>query len=106
EWRRQHDEISKTIWNLASLLVGSCVFCLITLGAPDASLVSSDARIVIPVANTSVSYMGFLFFGPAVLIGLNLYLHVYLEQRLRMGASKGQLLSPSVSNIGIPLAIM
>src|SRR5437773_11011416 len=71
------DEISKTIWNLASLLVASSVFCLIILGAPDVSLVSTDAKINIPVAGISVSYPDFLLFAPVFLIGLTLYLHVF-----------------------------
>src|SRR5712671_5246968 len=61
-WRPQHEEISKTIWRLASLLAGSCVFCIIILGAPDVSLVSTDAKITVPVAGITVSYGDFLLF--------------------------------------------
>jgi uncharacterized protein YjbI with pentapeptide repeats len=102
EWRRQHDEISKTIWSLVSLLAGACIFCLITLAAPDATLISPDAKISIPVVSSNVSYTGFLFFGPVVLIGMAVYLHVFIEQRLRVGSSKSQLSLPLVFNLGRP----
>ena len=104
EWRSQHDEISKTIWNLAWLLVASCLFCFITLGATDAVLVNRDAKINIPFAGTTVSYTGFLFFGPLVLIVLALYLHVFVEQRLRIGRLKDRPLSPFLFNLGRPSA--
>jgi hypothetical protein len=71
EWRRQHDEISGAITRVAFTLVVSSLFCLLTLGAPDVNLVSADARINVPIANTDVSYTGFLFFGPLVLIGIS-----------------------------------
>ena len=104
EWRSQHDEISKTIWGLASLLVACCLFCLITLGAPDSVLVNRDAKISIPFAGTQVSYTGFLLFGPLVLVVLALYLHVFIEQRLRIGLLKGHSLSPFLFNLGGPAA--
>ncbi len=104
EWRKQHDEVSNTIWNLTSILVATCIFCIVTLGASDATLVSNDANIEIPVAKTSVSYTGFLFFGPIILIGLTLYLQVFIEQRLKLGACKGQQSSPYLFNLGWPSA--
>jgi uncharacterized protein YjbI with pentapeptide repeats len=104
DWRSQHDEISKTTWNLAWLLIASCLFCLITLGAPDAVLVNRDAKINIPFAGTTVSYTGFLFFGPLILVVLAMYLHVFVEQRLRIGRLKDRPLSPFLFNLGLPSA--
>jgi hypothetical protein len=107
DWRSQHADVSKTIWNLTSLLVASSLFCLFVLGGPDASLVSTDAQISIPIASLLVSYTNFLLFGPAFLIGLTLYLHVFIEERLRLdranrpeSARDGQTLSPFLFNIG------
>jgi len=111
DWRSQHDEISKTIWNLTTVLVGSSLFCLFVLGAPDASLVSTDAKITIPVVSISASYADFLLFAPIFLIGVTLYLHVFIEKRLRMGrSSAAQIvpesppLSPYIFNLGIASA--
>jgi len=107
DWRSQYAEVSKTIWNLTSLLVASSLFCLFVLGGPDASLVSSDAQIAIPIASLVVSYTNFLLFGPAFLIGLTLYLHVFIEERLRLGradrpesAKNSQTPSPFLFNLG------
>src|SRR5262245_8660774 len=104
EWRRQHDEISKNVARVASLLGASCLFCVLTLGAPDATLISADAKIRIPFVNNDVSYLGFLLFGPLVLIGQALYLHVFIEQLIRLGASKNQYSLPFVFNLGRPAA--
>jgi uncharacterized protein YjbI with pentapeptide repeats len=89
-WRTQHDEISKTIWKLTTILVASCLFCVVILGAPDASLVSADAKISVPIASLTVSYGDFLLFGPLFLIGLSLYLHVFIEQLIRLRLYKSQ----------------
>jgi len=105
--RTQHDEISKTIWRLASLLAASSVFCIIILSAPDVSLVSTDAKITIPIASIEVSYADFLFFAPVFLIALTLYLHVFIEHRLRLGtrlSADGEPLSPFLFNLGRPSA--
>lgn len=110
DWRSQHDEISKTIWQLTSVLVGASLFCLFVLGAPDASLVSNDAKITIPIASITASYADFLLFGPIFLIGVTLYLHVFIEQRLRLGhpdfdhPASQEPLSPYIFNLGFASA--
>src|ERR1044071_7236958 len=71
--RSQCDEISKTIWNLTTVLSASCLFCCLMLAAPDATLVSADAKITIPIASLVLSYSDFLLLGPIFLIGLTLY---------------------------------
>ena len=63
EWKRQNDEISNTIRRTVLTLVIYCAFCLIMLGAPDASLLSSSENISLPFTNTEISYQGFLVFG-------------------------------------------
>jgi uncharacterized protein YjbI with pentapeptide repeats len=107
DWRSRHAEISKTIWNLTSLLVASSLFCLFVLGGPDASLVSTDAQISVPIASLVVSYTNFLLFGPVFLIGLTLYLHVFIEERHRLdradrpeSVTDSQTLSPFLFNLG------
>ena len=74
--RSQCDEVSKTIWNLTTVLVTACLFCGVMPAAPDASPVSADAKITIPIASLVVSYGDFLMLAPVVLITLTLYLHV------------------------------
>lgn len=45
DWKKQHDEISKAINKLLLVFIGFCFFCELALGAPDRSLLASDARI-------------------------------------------------------------
>lgn len=80
EWKRQNDEVSNTIRRTVLTLVIYCAFCIIMLGAPDASLLSASENINLPFTDTAVSYQGFLIFAPLILIGLSIFLHVNLRQ--------------------------
>ncbi len=80
DWKREHDEVSTTIRRVMITLIGYSFFCLLTLAAPDERLIKKDATIKIPFAGTDVDYGSFLFIGPAVLIGLTLYLHIFLAR--------------------------
>jgi uncharacterized protein YjbI with pentapeptide repeats len=99
EWHRQHDEISQTVLHIMGTLIATCLFCLLTLGAPDVSLISTDATIRIPVANTDISYTGFLLFGPIILIGLTFYLHVFLEQLFYLAPASDRYPLPFLFNL-------
>lgn len=103
ELSRQYEDIAKTIRNLMGILTSLCLFCIMTLGAPDVNLVTTDAKIKIPLANTDVSYAGFLLFGPLILIGLTFYLHLHIEQfyqiKTRLKTDTGSLVM-NVENLG------
>jgi uncharacterized protein YjbI with pentapeptide repeats len=109
ELRSQCDEISKTIWRLTTALAAGCLFCCVMLASPDATLVSADAKITIPIASLVISYSDFLLLAPVFLIGMTLYLHVFIEQLIRLRLSRGQLASSPASaallfNLGRPSA--
>ena len=72
-------DILKLINRLMYALLGAALFCLVVLFGPDASIIAADARLEIPVVDQEVSVRGFLFFGPFILISLNLYIHLYLS---------------------------
>jgi len=78
ELKRQHDEVSKAIDKLLLALIGFSVFCELALGAPDRSLLASDAQIQLPFANNSISFVAFLIIGPLVLIAFSFYLHIFV----------------------------
>jgi uncharacterized protein YjbI with pentapeptide repeats len=84
---------------LMLILIALCLFCLLTLGAPDVNLVSTDAKISMPVVNTEVSYSGFLLFGPLTLIGLTFYLHVFFERLFYLPPASGQYPLPFLFNM-------
>ena len=78
EWKRQHDEVSISLRRTMITMLGYSFFCLLTLAAPDVSLIAKDAKITVPFAGTEVSYQGFLMIGPLMLCALAIYLHILL----------------------------
>ena len=76
-WKKQHDAISNAINKLLLVLIGFCFFCALALGAPDRSLLASDAEIKLPFADTEISFVAFLIIGPLVLTAL-IVLSTYL----------------------------
>lgn len=98
EWKRQNDEVSNTIRRTVLTLVIYSAFCIIMLGAPDATLLSASENINLPFTNTEVSYQGFLIFGPLILIGLSIYLHVNLHQLYRFEHEPGKYPLPFIFN--------
>ena len=76
-----HDETSKTIKRVFFTLIGTCLFCVITLaGSSDAELLSPTATVKLPVLNYDISFYAFLIVGPVVLIALTIYLHIFVAQ--------------------------
>ena len=78
EWKRLHDETSQTIRRTMLTLAGFCFFSVLTLAAPDISLLSNEASVSLPFANTEISFTAFLFLGPLTLVGQVIYLHIFL----------------------------
>jgi uncharacterized protein YjbI with pentapeptide repeats len=99
EWQRQHDETSRTIFNVLLALVTFSFFCLLSLGAPDTSLLATDATIKLPFANTDISFGAFLFLGPVVLISLTIYLYIFVEYRRTLGVLSKDPGLPHVFNL-------
>ncbi len=77
-WQELHDEASKTIRRVMLTIVGYCFFCILTLGTPDALLVENNNKIKLPFANTDIDFSNFLIVGPIVLIGLVIYMHIFI----------------------------
>ena len=71
-------------------IVGFCLFCLLTLGAPDTNLLSTNAKIDIPFADTSVTYSAFITVGPLLLLGLSVYLQIFLGRWAELDIPDGR----------------
>ena len=102
QWKEQHGEVSGTIRRVMLLLLGYSFFCILTLGAPDASLVSSNAKIKIPFADTEIAFSSFILIGPLVLLGIAAYLHLFAGKLLELNhhpLSKDQAPLPYVFNM-------
>lgn len=77
-------EMLKLINRLMYVLLALALFCLVILFGPDVTIVAADAKLKIPFIDQEVSVSGFLFFGPFLLIALNLYIHLYLGSVYRL----------------------
>src|SRR5262249_3314598 len=78
EWKRQHDETSRAIFQVLVVIVTFSFFCLLSLGTPDVSLLAGNAALKLPFANTEISFAAFMFIGPVILIALTTYLHIFV----------------------------
>ncbi len=60
---------------MLAIVVYSC-FCLFTLATPDKDLLEN--KIVVPFANVEVNFFDFTIVGPAILVGLTIYLQIFV----------------------------
>ena len=98
-WKQQHNETSQTIHRTMLVLVTFSVFCLMTLGAADIWLLSSTAKIKLPFADTEMTFVAFLLIGPAVLLALTSYLHLFVGYHRVLGVPSKQQGLPYVFNL-------
>jgi Pentapeptide repeats (8 copies) len=75
---RFHSEASRTLNRLLLLVLGFSFFSILTLGAPDRRLMSTDAQIRVPFANVDIAFADFLLIGPLVLTCLQIYMQIFL----------------------------
>ena len=104
EWKRQHDETSRTIFQVLVAIVSFSFFCLLSLSTPDVSLLAGNATIKLPFANTDISFVAFLFIGPVILIALTIYLHIFVGYHSLLSASHNGRGLPHVFNLQSRLA--
>jgi len=76
------NETSATIVKITLAFVGAASFCLLSLLAPDSSLLNG-VTLNVPFAGP-VSFLGFMIIGPFVLIVLRIYLQIYVELMRRL----------------------
>lgn len=73
-----YDEASKTIRRTMIVMITFGFFCVLTLGASDAELVSNASTLKIPFADANITYFTFSWIGPLTLGALAAYLHIHL----------------------------
>ena len=77
------EETSATIFKIMLTFVGAASFCLLSLLAPDSSLLTSGVTLNVPFAGP-VSFLGFIIVGPVILIALRIYLQIYVKHYRRL----------------------
>ena len=76
--REAHKQYSYSINRTMLILLSIALFCLLTtIGSPDKLLLAADSTITVPLANTPMSFLGFIVVAPFLLIVLAIYLHVF-----------------------------
>ena len=78
-------EISKHARAIFLAVIGGCVFSWLTIATTtDVALLTNSATTPLPIIQTKVPIAGFYWTAPVILLGLYIYLHLYL-QRLWQG---------------------
>jgi uncharacterized protein YjbI with pentapeptide repeats len=77
------DETATQVTRIGLTFVGTAAFCLLSLLTPDSALLGGSEKINVPLAGP-VSFFGFMLLGPALLIGLRVYLQIYVEHSERL----------------------
>lgn len=97
-----HDETSKTIRRVFYTLLGTCLFCVLTLvSSPDVNLITQTASVELPVLNYPIQFSAFLIVGPSVIVALLIYLHIFVAQgrRFELEVSTRQPILPNFDGV-------
>src|SRR6476659_2431244 len=94
------DETATQVTRIGLTFLGTSAFCLLSLLSPDSALLGGSEKINVPFAGP-VSFFGFMLLGPAVLIGLRVYLQIYVEHSERLE----RLLARSMSIARAPMLV-
>lgn len=90
-------EACLTIRRVLLAIVVYCCFCLFTLSVPDKDLLEN--KIVVPFANVEVNFFDFAIVGPGILVGLTIYLHIFVGYWRANQAKEGEPNSPFLFNM-------
>jgi Pentapeptide repeats (8 copies) len=80
---KARDETATQVTRIGLTFLGTTAFCLLSLLSPDSALLGGSEKINVPLAGP-VSFFGFMLLGPALLIGLRVYLQIYAEHSDRL----------------------
>jgi hypothetical protein len=104
EWKRQHDEVSNTVRRVMLSLLAYALFCGITLASAEDVSIFGGSEVTLPFANTKIGYATFLTAGPLILVGLTVYLHLFLQSAIDLGRPQGANPLPYIFNMDYPVA--
>lgn len=98
-------ESGASLARIIFLLLSLGAFCLVALQSPDRHLLSPAAEISLPFVGSSVSFLGFVVFGPLLLFGVWGYLHVLITYHRKLGqelARRALAPIPTISEVSHP----
>ncbi len=82
--KERHNEISRTVRRSMFTLIGYCGYTLAAVAQTDLAFVLEGGGIELPLIRTRVGLDEFLIAGPAGLLAITLYLHVFLRELRRL----------------------
>jgi uncharacterized protein YjbI with pentapeptide repeats len=100
----QNEEICNTIRRAMLTTIVFSIFCLVTIARPDLAMFITTEDIKVPFLDTNVAYVIFLYVAPVILIGLTLYLHIFLERHYEQRISEIEPCLPYLFNFHGPLS--
>ena len=63
------------------VILSGCIYCFLTIiSTRDVALITNSSSLILPGVSTGVPTVPFYLTGPAVLLGLYLYFHLYLQR--------------------------
>ncbi len=82
--RKAHSETSKRLSRAMLTLLAFSLFCLFTMLKPDRDILVEEEALQVPLVNARIPVMHFLVVAPLMLVGITVYLHIFLEHKLRI----------------------
>lgn len=79
-WKKRHTEISNNINRILFTLFSFGFFCALTLTQPDEMVIKNGGKIKIPFVSMEVDFLTFLIIGPIALVGIAVYLILFMEE--------------------------
>lgn len=100
--RNRHQETSATIRRVYYAIISTALFCFSAIhGKEGLSFISTDSVVSLPIIDIPVRYTVFLLAGPAVIIGLTTYVHIFLEEHQKVRVEQEEKLATIFNMDGV-----
>jgi len=100
--KKRHQETSATIRRVYYAIISTALFCFSTIhGKEGLGYITTDSVVSLPIIEIPVKYTVFLLAGPAVIIGLTIYVHIFLEEHQKVRVEQEERLATIFNMDGV-----
>ena len=100
----RHGETSGIIRNVFYAILSTCLFCIATLfNTEDSKLHFVNSTVKLPLLNYDLGFVAFLAVGPAIIMALTVYLHIFLSEHMKIEVP-AQSRKAALFNLDSPIA--